>query len=128
MHAILASVLQVPELKLEEEECSKLGSALQNVLSQYDVVVSPKAQAWIGAAMVAGAVYGPHIAAYGLRKGADRMEAKAGKTPTARVAARAGLPPQRGEVNGGTAPSGPALDETDGLIFASPFIPGGGLN
>lgn len=119
----MASVLQVPELRLEEDESEKLGNAMQNVLAQYDVVVSPKAQAWIGAAMVAGAVYGPHVAAYGLRKGADRMEKKAGEPRRAAMPTR---PPARA-ADQVTQGAGPVIDETDGQIFVSPFLPGGGL-
>ncbi len=122
MHAIMGSVLQVPELRLEEDEAEKLGNAVQNVLAQYDVVVSPKAQAWIGAAMVAGAVYGPHVAAYGLRKGADRMEKKTGEPKRQAIPGRAPAKADNGVTN-----TGPVIDETDGQIFVSPFLPGGGL-
>lgn len=134
----MASVLRVPELRLEEEEAARLAAASQQVLAQYDVAVSPKAQAWIGLAMAAGAVYAPHVAAYGLRRGADKMERQRAPQAAQETPAKNGLF-NRPRPNGAKPAAAEAplfsmnvapgvIDGEDGLGVFSPHLPNGGLN
>jgi hypothetical protein len=76
IHAIVA--LKVPEAAINEEEAHKLAEATAKVASHYGTqlaIMSPKMQAWVELATVAGYhVYGPRIIAWRVRTAAERAE------------------------------------------------------
>jgi len=64
LHWMGSVLLKTPELALEEEEAKKLGAAIARVNAEYgNVILPPKAAAWINLGVVAGAIYGPRIIA-----------------------------------------------------------------
>lgn len=68
MHFMLAKLMDIEEVELDETEAKKLSDAVVRVNELYDGFIIPeKAMAWLSLAMVAGAIYGPRVAAYNLR-------------------------------------------------------------
>jgi hypothetical protein len=70
-HFMLAQLLKVEQLMIDDAEAEKLGKALDRVQKLYDrVLVSEETAAWMNLIMVAGSVYGPRwIAIRAQRKG-----------------------------------------------------------
>lgn len=60
---------------MEKEETDKLAGAVMKVSAEYgSVAISPKTLAWVNLAMVCGALYGPRLAAFKVRKMAEAQE------------------------------------------------------
>lgn len=68
IHLVLAKATKVQELELDPKEAEVLAASLSNVAAHYSIAVDPKITAWIGLIGVAGSIYGPRVAAYGMRK------------------------------------------------------------
>ncbi len=75
MHLTLAKFTGVDELEIDNEEAAMLSQAVTEVAAHYSVAIDPKVMAWIGFAGVAGAIYGPRIGAYKLRKSIEKGSA-----------------------------------------------------
>lgn len=75
VHLMLSKLIQIQELELDEDESQKLARAVERVNSLYsNFVVPEKVLAWIGLLTVLGAVYGPRIATYNLRKSEEKRK------------------------------------------------------
>lgn len=72
IHTMLASLVNVPELELTDDEAAKLAKAVHNVSRYYPVSIDPKAQAWFGLATAAGSIYGTRLFAVMARKKAEQ--------------------------------------------------------
>lgn len=78
IHAVAASVSQIPELELDEEECKRLASAIQNVNAAYKIEFDPKKAAMFDLMTACGIVYGPRAVTVFIRK---RSETKMARKP-----------------------------------------------
>jgi hypothetical protein len=74
---MLANISGISELNLHPSEAHKLAECTQKVLEQYEVLLSPRALAWVDFWVNAGGIYSTRFVAYQLRKDAERR-AKAG--------------------------------------------------
>lgn len=82
---MLASIVQSPDLAIDEDEAEKLAKGIANVARHYDLPqVAQKTVDWVGLIQVVGTIYGPRFVAASMR----RREARA-KTvnPTVRPVA-----------------------------------------
>jgi len=66
LHMGVAAATKTPELVLTEDETKALSNATANVLSEFDIRPSPKAEAIVGLVVTAGGIYGPR--AYFIRE------------------------------------------------------------
>lgn len=60
-HVMLAQLTRNPIWQIQEKEGEDLANALADVMEQYDIVVSAKAQAWVSLFAASLAVYGPRV-------------------------------------------------------------------
>jgi hypothetical protein len=79
LHAGVSKALDFDELALDRDEAKMLADGISTVAAQYTVEVNPKVVAWAGLCGIIGAVYGPRIAAYRVRKA---LEKKGGEKET----------------------------------------------
>lgn len=79
-HAILSTLLKVPELSIDPREAQQLAAALANLQRFYPVVISEKALAWGNVISAIGMIYGTRVMAYGARKAAERKQNPQGAT------------------------------------------------
>jgi hypothetical protein len=64
IHLMGAALLNVPELRLDEDEAKQLAGAMARVQKEFGVaVISPKAAALINMGVVGATIYGPRIVA-----------------------------------------------------------------
>ncbi|WWT37957.1 assembly protein [Enterobacteria phage PRDcanary] len=89
LHMMAASALKVEELALDEKEAEALAGAVQEVASHYDISPDPKVMAWAGLIGVCASIYGPRVAAYKMRKAADKRDNKEAAKPMAQKVAEA---------------------------------------
>ena len=62
-HALGASIVNIPELRLDKSEANELSAASMNVMRHYgSSILSEKTQDWLKFGMVAAATYGPKMA------------------------------------------------------------------
>lgn len=59
MHLGIAQATQSPEMILTDDDAKMLAEASANVLSEFDIRPSPKAEAIVALVMAAGSIYGP---------------------------------------------------------------------
>jgi hypothetical protein len=62
-HFMLAGVLDMKELEIDEIEAKRLSEALTKLSEFYPVGMSPKKMAWINLSMALGSIYGPRAVA-----------------------------------------------------------------
>ena len=75
IHFYLAALTSIDELKLDEEEASKLAKATLRVSALYtDFELPEKWLAWGGLIFCVLGTYGPRIAAFNLRKGKEQKK------------------------------------------------------
>lgn len=67
IHAGVASLSGISEIALERDDSERLSQATVNVLNEFDITPSPKAQAIIGLIATAGMIYGPKYYLYRTR-------------------------------------------------------------
>lgn len=98
LHLMGASLLRVPELELDSDECKRLSDAIRNVAQHYSFSVDPKKMAVAQLVMCAGSIYGPRILAATIHKSKKTViepsvatESKKGPQPV----------PREQKVNGG---------------------------
>ncbi len=72
IHALLAQVSETPELQVTEDEGKAFMKASQNVMRHYSVQTTQKTLDWIALFGVTASIYGPRIAAIGIRKRSER--------------------------------------------------------
>jgi len=65
-------------LSIDKAEGDMLANATANMLAQFDITPDPKTQAIIGMIMACGAVYGPRVMLYRMRKAQERQETQPG--------------------------------------------------
>jgi hypothetical protein len=81
-HFMLAKIIKVPEIKLDNEEAEELGKALARVNKEFGIaVLSPKTAALVNLAIVAGTVYVPRLMAHDLRKKNEKKNGKQSSKP-----------------------------------------------
>lgn len=78
MHTMVAGFVDIPEIEISKDESTMMAEAIAEVASHYNATLDPKALAWFGFAGAMGAVYGPRVAAFRMRKS---MEKSNGKNP-----------------------------------------------
>jgi hypothetical protein len=66
VHLGIAGATKSPELILTDDETKSLATATANVLQEFDIRPSPKAEAIVGLVITAGGIYGPR--AYFIRE------------------------------------------------------------
>jgi len=66
LHMGIAGATKSPELVLTDDESKALAAATANVMSEFDIRPSPKAEAIVGLVITAGGIYGPR--AYFIRE------------------------------------------------------------
>lgn len=67
-----AQILKTPELEIDQKEAALLSRHMAEVASHYNVEIDPKVMAWVGFFGACGAIYGPRIAAFRIRKNMER--------------------------------------------------------
>ncbi len=72
VHALLAQVTETPEIAITEDEGKAFTKASQNVMRHYSVQTTQKTLDWIALFGVTASIYGPRIAAIGIRKRSER--------------------------------------------------------
>lgn len=72
MHAILASALSTPELELQPDEGKQFAQALDALSHHYNVHITQKAMDHTNFFLMLGTLYGPRLAAIGMRKRNER--------------------------------------------------------
>lgn len=62
-HSFASAMLKEPSLAIEKDEAEMLSEALKEVATAYDfkAILSPKTQALVDLALVAGTIYGPRL-------------------------------------------------------------------
>lgn len=80
VHGILAATL-APEFEIDKPEADLLAGALTELNRFYGKTIDPKLIAWMGVIGVCGKVYGPRVAAYGIRRKMEKPEAPPKPTP-----------------------------------------------
>ena len=81
MHAQLAQIAAVPELRISEDEAKDLLGAGQKVLSHYSIATTQKALDWSALAAVAVAVYVPRLTMWGAKRRAKARPAQPSQAP-----------------------------------------------
>jgi hypothetical protein len=66
LHMGIAGATKSPELILTDDESKALAAATANVMQEFDIRPSPKAEAIVGLVITAGGIYGPR--AYFIRE------------------------------------------------------------
>lgn len=108
-HALGASLVKIPELRLDKGEANELSAASMNVMRHYGTaILSEKTQDWLKFGMVAAAVYGPKWARAGERVRAAKAS-RAAKGPPPGMNAAGGFERPGANIHG----MGP--DEPNGL-------------
>lgn len=75
MHMMLAKLVNIEELNIEEEEAKRYAEAIERVQRLYSSSVLPEeAMAWINLAMVGGSIYAPRLIAYNQRVRVERAK------------------------------------------------------
>lgn len=74
MHAILAATLQAPELVLTDDEGKRFATTLDALSHHYNVHISQSAMDHTNFFLMLGSLYGPRLAAIGLRKRSERSQ------------------------------------------------------
>lgn len=119
---MLAALLDIEELELDEDDAKKLADAVAEVQRQYAVAVDPKKMALINLAGVCGKIYGTSFIAWRARRKKERAKARLEVVPQAQPAPRAepaAAPPRR-PANG--APETPAdLWPQSGVVTGGAF-------
>jgi hypothetical protein len=77
LHLSLAFLTKIEELAIEEQEANALATAIDGVLQEFDLSMSPQAQAIANLAMVAGSIYLPRIYMIKMAKAQKEAEEKA---------------------------------------------------
>ena len=72
IHALLAQVTETPEIAITEDEGKAFTKASQNVMRHYSVQTTQKTLDWIALIGVAASIYGPRLAAVGIRKRSEK--------------------------------------------------------
>lgn len=67
-HAMLATIIKMPELMLAPQEANLLANGMNEVAKHYDLTASQKALDWSNLIMLAATIYGPRIFAYRARQ------------------------------------------------------------
>jgi hypothetical protein len=73
---MLAAVLGVKEIELDESEAKQLADATKKVLEFYPLGLNPKHLAVVNLVFVAAGVYGTRAIAYNMRRAAERSKGK----------------------------------------------------
>ena len=102
-HATMASLVNIREIELSEDEAKKLSEASKEVLKHYPVGLSDKTLAWVNLAVIAGGIYGTRAWAYSVRKQSERRSRTIGLGPGSSPASSSSAPPP-------AAPNGHAAD------------------
>lgn len=76
IHAMGASIIGAPELKLEPGEAKELSNAIVEVSKHYNTVIDPKKMAIFQLVTVAGSIYGSKAVAIYRRKTSERKTPK----------------------------------------------------
>ena len=74
LHAVIALGLALPEFAISESESKMQADAIQAVMAEYEIPVSPATQALINLGFVSFAIYAPRIHAIKERKKAEKLE------------------------------------------------------
>ena len=74
-HKILANVSKQPLIELQDEESEKMATAINEVLSHYDIAVNPLTAAYVNLAVTMGMIYAPRIYMYKLIQHQKQQEA-----------------------------------------------------
>lgn len=81
-HLMLAAMLKIEELKIEQTEAKELSDAIVRVNELYGGIVIPeKALAWINLGIVGMKVYGPRFAAHSLNRSKKKNDKPPAVTP-----------------------------------------------
>lgn len=72
VHAGLATVTKVRELKLDEDEGKTLATAVGNVMREFDIPIDRKTQAMVGLVVAGASIYGPRLYLYNERMKGQR--------------------------------------------------------
>ncbi len=76
-HLMLAKLLDVPELMINEEEGKEFAAAIQRVNNLYDTEwISDELSAWINLGIAGVSIYGPRWIAYNARLKREKREGK----------------------------------------------------
>jgi hypothetical protein len=76
VHAAIAAVSHIPEMRLDANEARVLAKATADVMAHYPLAFSPKQVAWCNLVMTASGIYGTRAIAYSARMRAERDAAK----------------------------------------------------
>lgn len=79
LHLGVAKFTKIEELALDREESKVLAEAVAEVSSHYNVEINPKTAAWLGLVTAFGTIYGPRVAAFGVRKKMERAMSNDGE-------------------------------------------------
>jgi hypothetical protein len=71
MHNMLASVVQIPEIALDEKEATQLADGINKVAAHYDMSATQKQVDWANLIMLCGAIYGTRFFAYRMRRSTE---------------------------------------------------------
>lgn len=74
LHAVIAMGLALPEFVITESESKMQADAIQAVMAEYEIPISPATQALINLGFVSFAIYAPRIHAIKERKKAEKIE------------------------------------------------------
>jgi hypothetical protein len=95
IHLGIASITQIPEFKLDDDDAKELGTAVAGVLAFYKVTMTPKQEAYSLLLEAAVKVYGPMGATYFLRKKIEAEQARKNAPPRPQQQARPQAQPAR---------------------------------
>jgi len=81
---MLAMMVRIPEMRIDESEAAKLSKGIANVARHYDVTATQKTIDWSNLVMVLAMIYGTRMMAIGARRKADRQKQREerGEVPT----------------------------------------------
>jgi hypothetical protein len=74
LHVMIAMTLALPEMVITAEESKMQADAIQAVMNEYEIPISPATQALVNLAFVSFAVYAPRIQAIKTRVKAEKTE------------------------------------------------------
>jgi len=93
---VAALLLKAPALNLSPGESVKLAEAINDVLAQYSIALSPRVMAWLKLGAVGVVVYGPRAAAIVVTRKAPERQPQTAE--------------QRAHTGAAAVPGAPAMD------------------
>jgi len=74
LHAAMATIARTPELCIDDNEAAALSEASFELMETHGISPDPRALAWVNFFAAVSGVYGPRIAAVGMRVVSERRE------------------------------------------------------